>query len=133
MLFDYDLTVPSATPQTSPVLLQARLTRGILREIRVSFPPGCATLVHTRIQHNLLCLLPANPDGDLNFDDTIIFSKMSYGLVSPPYEISIYAWAPSTTFDHTLTLQFELNPLPQITWQEFLTELAAQFSSPPGP
>lgn len=119
MLFDYDITIPAGTPQNTAVIQRARLTRGKLTQVRVIFPPGPATLVHVSILHELHQLVPANPDGSLNFDDTAVTSKIDYDLLDSPYDVIITGWSPETLYDHIITCQFDVEPLEGDTWDNF--------------
>lgn len=119
MLFDFDLVVPAATPANAPVEQLAKLTRGKLTQIRILFPPGPATLVHVVVRHNLHQLMPANPDGDSNFDDAIITSILDYDLVDSPYELRMIGWSPSAVYEHTITCQFNLEPITGDNWDDF--------------
>lgn len=130
MLFDYDLTVPAGTLKSAPAVAQVKLTRGTLTEIRVYFPPGPATLVHVQVLRALHTLMPANPDGELNFDDLMITSRLEYNLSGRPYEVTLRGWAPLAIFEHTITFQFEVMPIKKETWQTFLADLFKQFPPP---
>lgn len=125
MLFDYDLIVPAGTPQNTPYETLAKLTRGKLTEIRIMFPPGCATLVHIAIRHNLHQLMPANPEGTANFDGYVVTSELEYDLVDSPYELKIIGWSPDAIYDHIITCQFNLQPVEGDTWSDFTTQLFA--------
>lgn len=125
MLFDFDLIVPAATPAAEPIVTLARLTRGKLTQIRVLFPPGPATLVHVVIRHNLHQLMPANFEGDINFDDAIITSSLDYDLVDPPYEIKMIGWSDLAVYEHTITVQFNLEPISGDNWDSFNAALFA--------
>lgn len=123
MLFDFDLIIPAATPATAPTETLARLTRGKLKRINVFFPPGPATLVHVVARHNLHQLVPANYDGDLNYDDTTIITELDYDLVDPPYEIKMVGWSPTATYQHTITFSFDVFPVEGDTWETFTRQL----------
>jgi hypothetical protein len=123
MLFDYDIVVPAATPQTLPSVKVCKLTSGRLQEIRVKFPPGPATLVHIVIVEGLHQLLPVNPGGTLNIDDeTVMSSNLNYRMNSP-FEVIIIGWSPSAVYDHTITCQFDVQPSKEEAFDVFSTEL----------
>src|SRR3990167_8683419 len=119
MLFDYDITIPPGTLQLSPVEQIIKLTYGTVSEIRVFFPPGCATLAHVVVRKNLLQLLPANQQGSLNFDDIFVISRLEYDLIDSPFEMSIFGWSPSAVYQHIVTVQFEMIPLVGQSWSSF--------------
>ena len=123
MLFDYDLVIPAATLANTPIEGLAKLTRGKLKRIHVFFPDGPASLVHVVVRHNLHQLVPANPEGDLNYDDTTITSELDYDLVDAPYEIKMIGWSPLTSYEHTITFSFDIFPLDSDTWDNFTREI----------
>jgi hypothetical protein len=125
MLFDFDLTIPAGTPATAPIETLATLTRGKLTQIRVMFPPGPATLVHVVIRHNLHQLMPANFDGNINFDDVVVTSNLDYDLVDAPYEIKMIGWSPDAIYQHIITVQFNLEPVKGDNWDDFNRALFA--------
>jgi len=120
MLFDFNLIIPAGTLQTNPINTFAKLTRGKLTQIILLFPPGPATLVHVVIRHNLHQLMPANPEGSINFDDAVITSILDYDLVDSPYELSMIGWSPTATYEHKITCQFNLEPVRGDTWDDFV-------------
>jgi hypothetical protein len=119
MLFDFDLTIPAATLAITPIETLAKLTRGKLTQIRLLFPPGPATLAHVVIRHNLHQLMPANPEGTVNFDDAVITSNLDYDMVDSPYELNMVGWSPNAVYSHTITCQFNLEPVTGDTWEDF--------------
>ena len=119
MLFDYELIIPPKTTADAPTESLARLTRGKITQIRVMFPPGPATLAHVVVRHNLHQLVPANFEGSLNFDDTVITSIMQYDLLDSPYELRMIGWSPLATYQHTITFQFNIEPITGDTWDNF--------------
>ncbi len=119
MLFDFDLIIPHGTLQGNPIVLLAKLTRGKLKQIRILFPPGPATLVYVVVRHNLHQLMPANPEGNINFDDSVIVSQLEYDLIDSPYELSMIGWSPDAVYDHTITFQFDLEPVTGENWDDF--------------
>ena len=128
MLFDFDLIVPAGTLATQPIETLATLTRGKLTQIRVMFPPGPATLVHVVIRHNLHQLLPANFDGTVNFDDSVVTTILEYDLVDAPYEIKMIGWSPDAVYQHIITVQFNLEPVKGDNWDDFNRQLFASIN-----
>ena len=129
MLFDFDLVVPAGTSQINPAVTKARLAIGTLVQIRVTFPPGPATLVYCAIRHNLFQIMPVNPEGSLNFDDALVTSDMSYDLTDDPPELDLVGWSPDATFDHVINVQFEMQPLKADDWAGFTEQLLSAAGS----
>ena len=123
MLFDFDLLVPLATSESSPTELLVPLTKGILTQIRVTFPPGAATLVYVVVRDRLNQILPANREGSLNFDNAVIVSNLKLSLNDPPYELRLLGWSPNTFFNHRINFQFDVSPGRGQDWEVFFTQL----------
>ncbi len=125
MLFDFDLTIPAATPASNPVVTLAKLTRGKITQIGIKFPPGPATLAHVVVRHNLHQLMPANPEGSSNFDDMTIWATLDYDLVDHPYTLNMIGWSPTAVYDHTITCLFNLEPVKGDNWDDFTRAIFA--------
>ena len=123
MLFDFDITVPAHTPLATPTEQIMRLTRGTLTEIRVMFPPGPATLVSVTVSDRLIQLVPANPDGYLNFDEAVVSSKLEYDLLDEPYELLARGWSPNANYSHTITIQCNVQPIQGESWGDLMQHL----------
>jgi hypothetical protein len=123
MLFSYDLLVPRGTPAIDPVVSGVKLTHGLLTEIRMIFPPGPARLVSCAVRDRLHQIMPANPEESIHLDNATVISRLEYALTDTPYELLIYGWGPDTSYDHTITLQFEVQPLEEDNWKQFLEYL----------
>lgn len=119
MLFDFDIVIPAGTLEISPIERRVRLTFGKLTQIRLLFPPGPATLVYIVVRHELHQLMPANYEGNINFDDEIIVSNLDYDLLDSPYELTILGWSPLAVYEHTITCQFDVQPIDGQTWEQF--------------
>ncbi len=132
MLFDFDLTIPAATPANAPAIAKARLTYGTLSQVRVVFPPGPATLVHVVVRDRLFQVVPANPEGSLNFDDNFILSTMEYDIRDAPFELDMIGWSPDAVFDHIITFQFDMQPKAGQSWNKFVDALFNSSRQRPG-
>lgn len=109
MFYVYTLEVPPNTPKTAPVVTTMYLTNGIVHQVGLSFPPGCAALVHATIYQFEHQVWPTNPDSSFAWDDyTIIMPRQEHRLTSPPYDLSLRAWSEDDFFTHTLTCRLSV-------------------------
>lgn len=103
MFYRYSLTVPANTAEDSPVSQEMTLTHGIVHSVDVSFPPGCAALVHVSIWRYEHQVWPTNPDADWAWDDyTVEIRGEAFELLDRPYALSLRAWSEDDTFAHTI-------------------------------
>lgn len=114
MFYRYSLTVPANTPSTAPIATTMRLSHGIINQIEIGFPPGCAGLVHVSIFHFEHQAWPTNPDNDFAWDDyNVTIRNEAFGLVTRPYNLTLRAWSEDNTFPHTIVCRLGIQrPLP---------------------
>jgi len=110
MRFDFDLTIPAATPQSAPAQLEARLVRGTLKRIEIFFPPGCASLVKIIVRDELHQIAPANPGGSFNADGATVSFDMNYQLESTAKLLMCEGWSPLCRYDHVIIFRFDVTP-----------------------
>jgi hypothetical protein len=90
------------------------LSHGIVHQVEISFPPGCAALVHVAIYRFEHQAWPTNPDGTFAWDDyTVRITNEAFGLITQPYALSLRAWSEDDTFAHTVTCRIGLK-LPEL-------------------
>lgn len=103
MHFRYSLTVYPGDTRTTPRRKPMPVGRGILHTIEVSFPPGCAALVHVSILHWEQQLWPWNTDEQWAWDNyTLRMTQVNFGITTPPYLFHLVAWTEDDTFAHTV-------------------------------
>lgn len=103
MFYRYSLTVPASTLVSAPATTIMYLAHGIIHQVEVGFPPGCAALVHVAIFRFEHQAWPTNPDGDFAWDDyNVVIRQENFGLVHRPYTLSLRAWSEDTVYPHTI-------------------------------
>lgn len=105
------LSVPASTTESDPQELRVRLTVGIIVEVRIGFPDGCADMVHVVIARGLHQVWPTNPDGNYAWNDYSYEFQESYALLGEPLSLKVVAWNEDTANAHRVTVGFNLLPL----------------------
>jgi len=123
MRFVHELTIPKNTLEADPTQEISVLVRGTLKQILVNFPPGCAGMVHLIVRDGLLQILPAVSGTSLHWDAVIQSVPMRYNLSDINHQLSIYGWSEGTSYDHTLSLSFDVTPSGQDTENELFRVL----------
>lgn len=111
MDYNFTLTIPANTPASSPAKRVARLTKGLVVEVRIGFPDGCADLVHVAIRRGLYQVWPTNPEGNYAWNNYTYVIQESYALEDEPLEFLLVGWNDDTRYEHTVTFGFNLLPL----------------------
>jgi len=103
MFYRYSLTVPAETPVTAPVAKTMYLCHGIIHQVEIAFPPGCAALVHVAIFRFEHQAWPTNSDETFAWDDyNVVIRQEHFGLTSRPYTLSLRAWSEDQAYPHTI-------------------------------
>ena len=127
MYYDYNIQVPSNTPESDPLTQMCHITHGVIHRVEVDFPYGCAGLVHLQILQSLHQLWPTNPEGSFNADDFVIGFNDHVEITDAPYVVTLQAWNLDDTFDHTLQVRLGILPatvlLPEKGLAKVLTTL----------
>jgi len=90
-----------------------RLTRGIVREISLTFPRGCAGLVGARIFRSTRQIVPQNPVEWITTDGETVDVKVDVDLSQEPYELEVWAYNEDEVYNHTLRVRFTVEVLPE--------------------
>ncbi len=102
MYYEFAITIPANTAETSPVYQDMRLTEGIITHIEVQFPNGCAGLAHCRLLHWAAQKWPTLPANNFASDGHAIMLDENFELSTEPYELRVLCWNDDDTFDHTI-------------------------------
>lgn len=122
MIFSTTITVPSGTVKDSPEIKRLKIVKGIITQINILFPPGCAHEVCITFNRGLHQIYPTNPDGYFIGDGVNIAGEVFHHVKVAPFEVQIYGWSPSANYDHTIHVYlwikqiWQLNPLSDEFW-----------------
>lgn len=123
MQFTYSITVPANTESTDSERLVTRLSYGILKQVSVYFPWGCAGLVGVRILHYEHQLYPTNPDEWFIGNEIYIVFADDYLIDQGSGDFKVEAYNEDDFYDHTPIVSFNIvvptiaGP-PELSWIE---------------
>lgn len=104
MNYSFDLIVQANTLESEKINLVCPVNYGILREVEIFFPWGCAGLVHAQIKRLEHQLFPSNVDSSYTGNDYHLKFEEYFPILALPYELSLVAWNLDDYFDHVLTV-----------------------------
>lgn len=105
MMFETDIEVLTDHTVDNIQSTVIKLTHGVIHQLGVYFPPGCANTVKAQIKRGLYQIFPTNPDGQMKGDAVNIQGKEFYALIKAPYQIEVYTWNVEATYDHMITVR----------------------------
>ena len=106
-----ELTVPANTPSSSPVEAEVEIKEEVIVKVECRFYAGCAGMVYTACYYGEEQLFPRPHGSYLHGDDETISWSEYHELPESPCVLTIRAWSPGTSYDHTIT--WRINALPK--------------------
>jgi len=116
MLFSGDITIPAGTALNAPVREHIELTKGLISQIDVFFPPGNSCLAFITFNRSIHQIYPTNPDGYLKGDNVLITGPVFHHIRDHPTIVTVKGYSPDARFDHTvyfniwMKLPWQMNP-----------------------
>jgi hypothetical protein len=108
MIFSFAINTPANTSKESKRKQELKLTRGIIHQVDILFPSGCAGLAHIAINDALHQVWPTNPEEDFYTDGEKISSKEFYNLRREPFMLNAFTWNEDDTFPHSIIVRLSV-------------------------
>ena len=108
MLYQQTLSLPPATPKTSPIRETLIMSKGTVTKVEIIFPPGCAGLVHLQILHHESIIFPSSPDESFIGDTFPISWSEDFPVTENPFTFVIQGWNLDVRYAHTPVVRFEM-------------------------
>jgi len=120
--YEFPILVTAGKPQAEPSETVCKLTKGIVHHYGIQFLQGCNGLVFVAIDHGGHQAFPINRDHAFSGNDVVIGKETFYPLEVEPYELKVRAWSPDCSYEHTVTVRFDLLPREHLEPQTILTK-----------
>jgi hypothetical protein len=104
--YEFAITVPANTAESSPVDEDLELCKGVIHRIEVQFPIGTRALTHCRLAHHSFGNLPTNNQGSFSSDGYTVPCDENLEFYSEPYVVKATLWNDDDTYEHTVTIRF---------------------------
>lgn len=108
MIYETRLTLPRTTGYVYALRASMPIHPGIIKQVTLEFPAGCAGLVYARVLYWEHQIWPGNPDGTFRGDGVNLVWPEDLEIIDPPYELTLEGWNTDDTFEHTVTLRVQL-------------------------
>ena len=110
MIYDWAFTLPINGSTSALTSQKVDITPGVVTRVMVSFPSGCAGLVHVRIRKALHQYWPINPDGWLAEDAVALDFAEHLELPEDAQELTLEGYNEDDTYSHTLQVKLIVLP-----------------------
>jgi len=125
MIYRFGITTTTAYTKENPLITPLLLTRGVVHQLDVVFPPGPRGTLHLTINDALHQVWPTNPDEEFASDADKISYREHYELEAEPYDLQAYTWLEDATYQHSCIVRIGILPrrilTPWLTkwWERF--------------
>lgn len=125
MVYEFVIEIEDGTTKEDAEELEAQLVPGIITMVEADFPPGCHKLVHVVVKEGGYQMFPRNADGTMSADDHVIRFNPHQKLTRGHHILKIFGWSPMTSYDHKITLRFNVQPEDVATPWDTIRDLVA--------
>ena len=105
-LYSASLTVPLNTPAITPVTTDLVIPAGVLQNIKIVFPPGCARMTKIAIYDGATLVFPKTAAGYF-CEDSFTVNIDCFMIFDASKTLTVKGWSPGTTYPHVITVHAE--------------------------
>ena len=110
MLYSKQITISANTSQANSSKSYFKVSKGVISNMWITFPAGCAGLVKLRIYHEGHPFVPVNADNYLRGDNVTFQFPVMFEITEEPMALTVEAWNEDATYDHTVDVLFLILP-----------------------
>jgi hypothetical protein len=119
----YKISVPANTSAADPLVSKLPASAGILRRIKIYFPPGPAELARATIWYQDFQIEPWNRDGYFAWDNYVEDFTCEHEIIAPNTDLIAKCWNLDDTYDHDISFGFVIEPPGRPSVESLITDL----------
>ncbi len=108
MIYSFAISTSANTALANRQKTELKLTAGIIHQLDIVFPTGCAGLLYVAINHGLHQIWPTNPGEYFHTDGETLSFKEFYELATSPFFLSVYTYNLDDTYAHSAIIRLGL-------------------------
>lgn len=105
MVYTKTITSPSGGSAANPTLDRMAVTKGLIYQFDLYFPPGSSGLLHVRIADGAAPLYPSEPSEWFFGDNGLITFPDRYFIQTPDQLLQVWHYNTDDTYDHTFQVR----------------------------
>lgn len=105
MIYDFNISTPASTSFAGRKLTVINISKGILHQLEIVFPPGPRGLLHVTINNALHQVWPTNPDGNFSNDNESLVFRENYEIKDSDKTLYANTWNEDTLYDHIVIVR----------------------------
>ncbi len=105
MLHSEHITVSKNTAAASPNRTSFKVNKGIIINAYLTFPAGCAGLVHVQVSLGGSPIMPVDKDAFIQGDNFVFVYPLFIEITQEPMRVDVVISNTDTVYAHTIDLQ----------------------------
>lgn len=105
MIYSFAISTDANTAKADEKITKLKLTAGIIHQLDIVFPAGCAGLAYIALFHGLHQVWPTNPDEYFHTDGETLSFKEFFQLPTEPYVIEAKTYNLDDTYNHAIIIR----------------------------
>ena len=110
MLYSKQITLTAGKTEATATKTYFKVNIGVISNVWITFPAGCAGLVKLRIYSEGHPFLPVNQDNYLRGDNYTFAFPVMFEILEEPMTLTVEAWNEDDTYSHTIDVIFLILP-----------------------
>ena len=110
MLYSKQITIAASTTQANSSKSYFKVNKGVISNMWITFPAGCAGLVKLRIYYEGHPFVPVNADNYIRGDNYTFKFPVMFEITEEPMRLTVEAWNDDDTYAHTFDILFLILP-----------------------
>lgn len=110
MIYSFSVSTLANTAEADRKKTELPLTQGVIHQIDVVFPTGCAGLLYAALNYGLFQVWPYNTGEYFHTDGETISFREHWELLFPPWELSLYTYNLDTVYSHSVIIRLGILP-----------------------
>ena len=110
MLYSKQITLAAGKTEAQATKTYFKVNKGVISNMWITFPAGCAGLVKLRIYHEVHPLINENKANYIRGDNITFHFPIIFEITEEPMRLTVEAWNEDATYDHTIDILFLILP-----------------------
>jgi len=110
MLYSKQIEFLAGKTEATATRKSFKVNKGVISDVWITFPAGCAGLVKLRIYHEGHPFLPVNQDNYLRGDNYTFRFPVMFEILEEPMILTVEGWNEDATYNHTVDILFLILP-----------------------
>ena len=110
MLYSKQITLTAGKTEATATKKYFKVNKGVISNMWITFPAGCAGLVKLRIYHEGHPFVPVNADNYIRGNNYTFQFPVMFEITEEPMRLTVEAWNEDATYSHTIDILFLILP-----------------------